>query len=196
MTHWLGYVLGDAIAIASKEQIIKATVFNGASNGIFWCQDISNRCWSRVMNFIPMGWWRRTGLLKYARRLKWREVWSREKIDSQFNLWMAKWLEWLAGWLDTPPVCFESGGSLTLLLSCHLPVPPEWQEGEGCTNLGIASPAFHQIRGCLSFRQLTVRLRLSWKLILKTERKVICLKVWSWTSGYICIEELFLAGEL
>ena len=98
MTHWLGYVLGDAIAIASKEQIIKATVFNGASYGIFWCQDISNRCRSRVMNFIPMGWWRRTGLLKYARRLKWREVWSREKIDSRFNLWMAGMAGWLAGW--------------------------------------------------------------------------------------------------
>ena len=95
------------------------------------------------------------------------------------------WNGWLAGWLDTPPVCFESGGSLTLLLSCHLPVPPEWQEGEGCTNLGIASPASLQIRGCLSFRQLTVCLRLSWKLILKTERKVICLKVWSWTSGFM-----------
>ena len=98
MTHWLGYVLGDAIAIATKEQIIKATVFNGASYGIFRCQDISNRCRSRVMNFIPMGWWRRTGLLKYARRLKWREVWSREKIDSRFNLWMAGMAGWLAGW--------------------------------------------------------------------------------------------------
>ena len=95
------------------------------------------------------------------------------------------WNEGKSGRERRLTVCFESGGSLTLLLSCHLPVPPEWQEGEGCTNLGIASPAFHQIRGCLSFRQLTVRLRLSWKLILKTERKVICLKVWSWTSGFM-----------